>query len=158
MKKRSTIALVFVVISVIAALYYLLRSQGSIQPVTSNPSAPQSLQGEDIITILYTGNTQSYIEPCGCYPGQSGGVARRATLIEQIRKQRPDLLLVDAGGNFDGENRLDELRARANMEAMKAMGYDAILFTPAELRFGTNFPTQIAAELQLPFISTTSSP
>ena len=79
-------------------------------------------------------------------------------LSNKSEEQRPSLLLVDAGGNFDGENRLDELRARANMEAMKAMGYDAILFTPAELRFGTDFPTQIATELQLPFISTTSSP
>lgn len=158
MKKRWPIAIAFVGLLIIPVLYYLLRSQSSIQPVTSNRSAPQSLQGKDIITILYTGNTQSYIEPCGCYPGQSGGVARRATLIEKIRKQRPSLLLLDAGGNFDGDNRLDELRARANMEAMKAMGYDAILFTPEELRFGTNFSTQIAAELQLPFISTTSSP
>ena len=155
MKKRWTIAITFVGLLIIVALYYLLRSQSAIQPITSNRSVFQPLQGEDIITILYTGNTQSYIEPCGCYPGQSGGVARRATLIERIRKQRQSLLLVDAGGNFDGENRLDELRARANMEAMKAMGYDAILFTPEELRFGADFSTQIAAELQLPFISTT---
>ena len=158
MKKRSAIAIAFVGFLIIVALYYLLHSQNSTQPVTSNRSNSQPLQGEDIITILYTGNTQSYIEPCGCYPGQSGGVARRATLIERIRGQRPNLLLVDAGGNFDGDNRLDKLRARANMEAMKAMGYDAILFTPAELRFGTDFPTQIATELQLPFISTTPSP
>ena len=158
MKKRWTIAIAFVGLLIIVTLYYLLRSQSAIQPVMSNRPDSQPLQGEDIITILYTGNTQSYIEPCGCYPGQSGGVARRATLIERIRKQRPSLLLVDAGGNFDGENRLDELRARANMEAMKAMGYDAILFTPEELRFGTDFSTQITTELQLPFISTTSSP
>lgn len=158
MKKRWTIAIAFVAILVAVVLYYLLRSQSSTQPVTSNRSNSQPLQGEDIITVLYTGNTQSYIEPCGCYPGQSGGVARRATLIERIREQRSSLLLVDAGGNFDGDNRLDELRARANMEAMKAMGYDAILFTPEELRFGVDFSEQIAVELQLPFISTTSSP
>jgi len=51
------------------------------------------------ITILHTNDTHSHIEP---FPSDhyktpnQGGVARRATLIENIRKENPNTLLLDA--------------------------------------------------------------
>ena len=48
------------------------------------------------ITILHTNDVHSHIEPFAVnhpnYPGL-GGVARRASLIEQIRKENPNTLL-----------------------------------------------------------------
>ena len=35
------------------------------------------------IVILYTGGTQSHLEPCGCYQEQSGGLPRRASVVAQ---------------------------------------------------------------------------
>jgi len=32
------------------------------------------------VVILYTGGTESHLEPCGCYQEQSGGLPRRAML------------------------------------------------------------------------------
>lgn len=58
----------------------------------------------DALTILYTGNTQGNLEPCGCYVGQSGGVARRATVVERFRKKGIPLLLVDAGEPESGDS------------------------------------------------------
>ena len=49
------------------------------------------------MTIVYTGGVQGALEPCGCSPGQLGGVARLATLVAQIRKENPDTIFVDAG-------------------------------------------------------------
>lgn len=136
--------------------FFWMKDSPQIDPLEQ--SSYQPLKGKGVITVLYTGNTQSYIEPCGCYPGQSGGIARRATLVEQIKKQEKPVLLVDAGGIFEGTNLLDQLRGKTNMEAMKAIGYDAILLSPTELQFGARFLGEVATELQLPFISTSHPP
>ncbi|HEX29040.1 TPA: hypothetical protein ENG04_03050, partial [Candidatus Poribacteria bacterium] len=82
---------------------------------TENPS----------LIILFTGNTKGYLETCGCFEGQSGGVARRATVIKRLRKKTP-ILLVDAGGILQGDEPLDRLRTKVYLECMRKMGYDAI--------------------------------
>ncbi|PCJ16942.1 MAG: hypothetical protein COB02_14850 [Candidatus Cloacimonadota bacterium] len=56
--------------------------------------------------INFTGNTQSYLEPCGCVDGMLGGIARRGTLLKTI----PKGILVDSGNFTDIENDLDLLR------------------------------------------------
>ena len=57
----------------------------------------QRAAGPGRVTILYTGGVQGALEPCGCSPGQLGGVARAATLVKQIREESPSAVLVDAG-------------------------------------------------------------
>ena len=54
------------------------------------------------ITIIYTGETHAMLYPCNCPKEPDGGVARRATLIKQLRKNYPDALLLDSGGFFAG--------------------------------------------------------
>lgn len=158
MNRTQFIFIFFAILSGGFLVYLFLWPQDSPQTEPLEQSNYQPLEGERVITVLYTGNTQSYLEPCGCYPGQSGGVARRATLIDEIRIQEKSVLLVDAGGIFEGTNSLDQLRGKANMEAMEAIGYDAILLSPTELQFGDRFLGGIATELQLPFISTNDPP
>jgi len=153
--------LIFIAFTMLLGGFLVYRFIWLKKPSQMGPpeqSTYQPLAGEGVITILYTGNTQSYLEPCGCYPGQSGGIARRATLVERIRAQDKSTLLVDAGGIFEGTNPLDQLRGKVNMEAMKAITYDAILLSPTELQFGDRFLGGIATELQLPFISTNDPP
>ena len=55
------------------------------------------------ITILHTNDVHSHIDPFPAdHPRNAnmGGVARRATLIEGIRKENPNVLLLDAGDIF----------------------------------------------------------
>lgn len=52
------------------------------------------------LAILYTGDTRSYLEPCGCYAGQAGGLARRAMAVKRLRAFGVPSLLVDTGGIF----------------------------------------------------------
>ncbi len=162
MSRSRVLFIVFAVFTFLSAgflVYQFFLAKNSLPTESSEPPIDyQPLEGDNVITVLYTGNTQSYLEPCGCYPGQSGGIARRAMLIERTRKQQNPVLLVDAGGIFEGDNTLDRLQAKANMEAMKSIGYDAILLSPTELRFGEPFLGEIAAEFQLPFISTNNPP
>ena len=80
---------------------------------------------EQQVLIFFTGNTQGNLEPCGCFVGQSGGIARRATVIETFRQQKIPFLLVDTGRIVEGDTPLDKLRTAVYLEAMGQMGYDA---------------------------------
>lgn len=158
MNKRWIFPIVLVLALIVFAVYVRLAPENPNQPAVSNLLSHQPLEGEGVITILYTGNTQSYLEPCGCYPGQSGGIARRGSLVERIREEQKSVLLVDAGGIFEGKTSLDRLRAKTNMEAMSEINYDAILLSPTELQFGNRFLEGITTELSLPLISTNNPP
>ena len=55
------------------------------------------------ITILHTNDVHSHIDPFGPNDGRNankGGVARRASLIESIRSDNQNTLLLDAGDIF----------------------------------------------------------
>ena len=85
-----------------------------------------ALVGEGISLVL-TADTEGQVEPCRDCPGQPGlgGLARRATLIAQLRQAYPSLLLVDAGNALFGAESL-ESQGRVIMAAYQALGYDAI--------------------------------
>ena len=88
---------------------------------------------EQGVLIFFTGNTQGNLEPCGCFVGQSGGVARRATVIETFRQQKIPFLLVDTGKIVKGDTPLDKLRTAVYLEAMGEMGYDAVCLNQWEV-------------------------
>lgn len=88
------------------------------------------------VVILYTGGTQSHLEPCGCYEEQSGGLPRRAYVVEQLRNAGFPTLLVDAGDIFDGNEDIDARRCQTNLKALAAMGYDAVALSENDLAYG----------------------
>jgi len=79
------------------------------------------------LTILHTNDVHSYIDP---FPPNHpknpnmGGVARRATLIEAIRKENPNLLLLDAGDIFQGTPYFNYYGGELEFKLMSMMGYD----------------------------------
>ncbi len=99
------------------------------------------------ITVIYTGQTHAMLYTCSCPIQQDGGVARRATLIKELRKADPGLLLLDcgaftAGGQMDEYTsgpQLDTSRAQVNFKAMELMRYDAVSISPDEFNFGKEF-------------------
>ena len=80
------------------------------------------------ITILHTNDTHSHIEP---FPSDhyktpnQGGVARRATLIENIRKENPNTLLLDAGDIFQGTPFFNFYGGELEFKLMSMLKYDA---------------------------------
>jgi len=80
------------------------------------------------ITLLHTNDTHSHIEPFG--PGNGpisglGGVARRATLVRQLRAQLGSVLLLDAGDTFQGTPYFNRYKGRLDYQLMRMLGYDA---------------------------------
>ena len=109
------------------------------------------------VVILYTGGTKSHLEPCGCYQEQSGGLPRRAYIVEQIRQHGFPTLLVDAGNIFDGKAEIDAKRCAVNLKAMSAMGYDAVALSQADLSYDNNYLSQQRAVATFPFLTSTKN-
>jgi hypothetical protein len=76
------------------------------------------------VTIIYTGDTRGWVEPCGCAEGVLGGLPRRATLLARLREQCPDALIVDAGALLASSS--DPLKVPLIVERLAAMGYAAV--------------------------------
>ena len=83
---------------------------------------------EKHITILHTNDVHSHIEPFGPEEGRNanlGGVARRASLIESIRQENPNTLLLDAGDIFQGTPYFNFYGGELEFKLMSKMKYDA---------------------------------
>lgn len=80
------------------------------------------------ITILHTNDVHSHIDPFGPGAGRNanmGGVAKRATLIESIRNENPNTLLLDAGDIFQGTPYFNYYGGELEFKLMSKLKYDA---------------------------------
>lgn len=80
------------------------------------------------LTILHTNDVHSYIDPFPAdHPRNAnmGGVARRAALIETVRKENPNVLLLDAGDIFQGTPYFNYYGGELEFKLMSMMQYDA---------------------------------
>jgi 5'-nucleotidase len=80
------------------------------------------------LTILHTNDVHSHIDPFPAdHPRNAnmGGVERRASLIESIRKENPNVLLLDAGDIFQGTPYFNYYGGELEFKLMSMMRYDA---------------------------------
>ena len=86
-----------------------------------------SVVKEKKITILHTNDVHSHIDP---FPENHprnpsmGGVAKRANIIEQIRKEESNVLLLDAGDVFQGTPYFNYYGGELEFKLMSMMKYD----------------------------------
>lgn len=79
------------------------------------------------ITILHTNDVHSHIDPFPTNDPKNanmGGVSRRAALIENIRKEQPNVLLLDAGDIFQGTPYFNYYGGELEFKLMSMMNYD----------------------------------
>jgi 5'-nucleotidase len=79
------------------------------------------------LTVLHTNDVHSYIDPFPVdHPKNpnKGGVARRASLIESIRAENPNVLLLDAGDIFQGTPYFNYYGGALELKLMSMMKYD----------------------------------
>lgn len=104
------------------------------------------------LTLVVTGQQHGYIEPCGCtgLDRQKGGVARRFTLMKQLRELGWTLMPVDAGNLVRRFGRQAEVKLQQSVKALKLMGYDAVGFGSDDLRLGVGELLAVAAAEDTP--------
>lgn len=81
------------------------------------------------ITILHTNDVHSHIDPFGPNEGRNanrGGIARRAVLVNQIRNQNKNTLLLDAGDIFQGTPYFNYYGGELEFKLMSMLKYDAV--------------------------------
>lgn len=88
-------------------------------------------KGFEKLTILYTNDQHSRIEPFpdndAKFPGE-GGFSKRAALIEKIKKEEENVLLLDAGDIFQGTPYFNFFQGELEYKLMSLMQYDAVTF------------------------------
>ncbi len=114
----------------------------SNQTVSQTPSIP--------LRLLYSSNLNGELEPCGCtVETDYGGLLRRATLIDQLKLQYPQMLLISAGGLLDNTASTHKIKNEAILEGFQLLEYDAIGVQWQDLAFGY----KTIKNNQLPLIS-----
>ena len=81
------------------------------------------------ITILHTNDVHSHIDPFGPNEGRNanrGGISRRAVLVNQIRNQNKNTLLLDAGDIFQGTPYFNYYGGELEFKLMSMLKYDAV--------------------------------
>lgn len=104
------------------------------------------------LTIVFTGDNIGFVEPCDCSPPK-GGLVWRAAMIDKIRKENKNVVVVDCGDMFSSSKKPVALRTKTIAEAMAMMKYDAINIGEEELNSGLDSFIQTAKKHRLPFVS-----
>ncbi|HEX6717857.1 MAG TPA: bifunctional UDP-sugar hydrolase/5'-nucleotidase [Pyrinomonadaceae bacterium] len=119
--------------------------------------APERVQ----ITILGTTDLHGNIDPIDYYTNkpENRGFAKIATLIKRIRKEQPNLLLIDSGDTIQGTP-LESVHNRKNnkppdpmMLVMNSLNYDAMTVGNHEYNFGLKVLEKARSEAKFPWLS-----
>lgn len=79
------------------------------------------------VTLVFTNGLMGGLEPCECPSSPMGGVARQATLLKEVRRTSPRVVLLDAGDTLLGTEQSDADGGKTMIEAMNRLGYHAML-------------------------------
>ena len=108
------------------------------------------------LTILHTNDVHSRLDPFpmdGSANAGKGGVAARASLIQQIRQKEEHILLLDAGDIFQGTPYFNIFKGEPEMKAMQMMGYDAGVMGNHDFDAGLeNFVKQLTVHGKFPIL------
>lgn len=112
----------------------------AVKEQTPPATAKQPLfQGwpEPKLVLFITGQQQGYIEPCGCtgLENQKGGLARRESLLKELREKRGwNVVPVDVGSQAKRFGKQPEIKFQRTAEALRALGYRAVTLGKDDLR------------------------
>ena len=108
------------------------------------------------LVILHTNDTHSQIEPTeksSLATSDMGGYARRMGVIEKIRSEEKNVLLLDAGDYWQGTPYFNFFNGRIEIDALNRMKYDATTLGNHEFDNGTDTLAAVIQNLNNPLIS-----
>jgi 5'-nucleotidase len=111
------------------------------KPFKTFAGISSSFQGSsgNAITLLHTNDLSNELSPLAGSPYAGlGGFRQTAALISEVRRQSPDLLLLDAGNTFSG-NTSHRSEHQETLQLMQSAKYDAMLPGEHDLSAGAHF-------------------
>ncbi len=90
------------------------------------------------LLLVFSGQMKGYLEPCGCagLENMKGGLARRYSFLQQLRKKGWNVLPLDSGGQVRRLGKQAQMKFHYTIDALRAMGYVAVGLGPQDLRLG----------------------
>ncbi|MGG4266953.1 bifunctional metallophosphatase/5'-nucleotidase [Peribacillus simplex] len=80
------------------------------------------------LSLMHTNDTHAHLD----------NVAKRVTAVKEVRKSKPQALLVDAGDVFSGTLYFNEFKGQADLRFMNLMKYDVMTFGNHEFDLGAS--------------------
>ena len=109
------------------------------------------------LRILHTNDHHAHLEPVKFGDRLLGGIARRRTLVDQIRTESKNnqepLLLLDAGDIFQGTLYFNQYLGQADLDFYNALAYDAGTIGNHEFDRGQQVLADFIAKAKFPIIS-----
>ncbi|MDX2162814.1 MAG: 5'-nucleotidase C-terminal domain-containing protein [bacterium] len=102
------------------------------------------------LTLLHTNDTHAAHEPNGA---GNGGVARQAAVVNQIRAEGGNVLLLDSGDRFTGSLYHQQYRGADQVQLMNVLGYDAMTLGNHEFDDGEAVLLSFVGGLEFPVVS-----
>lgn len=136
MRRRIHSSLLVVVVALVMAL-----------------SVPATIFGAELV-ILHTNDVHGRIASFADGEQEIGGLARLATLVDDIRAQYGDaVILLDAGDTLHGTNIVNLFQGRSIVEVMNAMGYSAMTLGNHDFNYGQEVLLERMADAKFPFLA-----
>lgn len=100
------------------------------------------------LSIMHTNDTHASLD----------GIAKTVTAVKEVRAQKPDALLLNAGDVFSGTLYFNEYQGKADLAFMNLMKYDAMTFGNHEFDLGSGSEghkalADFVAGAHFPFVS-----
>jgi 5'-nucleotidase len=102
------------------------------------------------LTILHTNDQHAAHE---ANSAGNGGAARQATVVEQVRAEGGNVLLLDAGDRFTGTLYHQQYRGADQVQVMNALGYDAMTLGNHEFDDGEETLLNFVSGLEFPVVA-----
>ncbi len=80
------------------------------------------------LSIMHTNDTHASLD----------NAAKTVTAVKEVRAEKPDALLLNAGDVFSGSLYFNEFQGQADLKMMNLMGYDAMTFGNHEFDLGSS--------------------
>ena len=109
------------------------------------------------LMLVHTSDTHSCVEPVSknfsdTAQADKGGFMRRAALLNQLRKEHPDLLLLDCGDFSQGSAYYNLYHGEVEVKLMSSMKYDACTIGNHEFDYGLDNLARLINMANFPFV------
>ncbi len=132
------------IIQIILFLFSIFPNPNN-NAVYGEQNSPQKLS-ESPLYIVFTGEENGYLEPCGCSEKELGGLPRRHTLINLLRDNKENCIILSLGDLSRKVGRQDEIKMEITLRALNQMGYIAHNIGEKDINMGLellNYLSQI---------------
>ncbi len=139
---------------IFVSLLLILSNQGCNRHSGKEPGdSLNKTSSAPTIYVVFTGEENGYLEPCGCSEVQLGGLMKRHTLINHQRGKDENWILLSLGDLPGKVGRQDEIKMETALDALDRMGYVAHNIGEKDLNMGIDLLGYLSQISNVDFVS-----